>query len=346
MNIRFRLLLALGLMLFLVVIGVIGYSSIEHWDPLDSLYMTIITLTTVGFTEVRPLSDAGRVFTISFIILGIGSAGFALTTVFGYIFEGAMMQTLRERRMELFRKKMHNHHIICGFTAVGKEVSAELERQRIQHILIDKEPLSAFPATLKYTAFLSGDSLDEEVLRSAHIEHAQSLIAALGDNAANLFLVVTARQLNPSLKIITEASDDTTAKKLTRAGANLVITPYQIAGKKIAASLLKPRLITFLDVISNTDESSPLRIEEFIVSKHSSLVGMSLRDSNIGQKTGAVILAIVDAQGKARFNQSERSSLASLPLLENDCLIAMGSDEQIASLGKFIREHEKLFKFK
>ena len=248
MNIRLRLLLALGLILFLVIVGVIGYSTIERWNLLDSLYMTIITLTTVGFTEVNPLSAAGEVFTIGFIILGIGSAGFALTTVFGYIFEGAMMQTLRERRMELLRKKMHNHHIICGYTAIGKEVSAELDRQKIQHILIDKEPLPPFPAASKYTAFLAGDSLDEEVLRSARIEHAQSLIAALGDNAANLFLVVTARQLNPGLKIITEASDDITAKKLARAGADLVITPYQIAGKKIAASLLKPRLISFLEI--------------------------------------------------------------------------------------------------
>lgn len=345
MGIQLRLFVSLCLIVFLIIFGVAGYSIIEHWNLLDSLYMTIITLTTVGFTEVRPLTEAGRVFTISFIVLGIGSAGFALTTLFGYIFEGPMMQSLKERKMELLRKKLKDHHIICGYTAVSKEVITELNQQKTYHILIDKNPAINLPHDSKYTAFIAGDVHDEDVLKRAKIEHAQSIIVALNDDAANLFLVVTARQLNQSIKIISEASDESTAKKLTRAGADIIVTPYQIAGRKIAASLLKPRLINFIDIITDNNTNSSLKIKEFHISKHSLLLGKSLRETNIGQTTGAVILAVVDSTGNSRISQKERTSLASLPLQANDYIIALGTLEQLDSLENFIKANTKLFKF-
>ena len=344
MNLQFRLFFSLFLILFLIVFGVSGYSIIEHWSLLESLYMTIITLTTVGFTEVKPLSEAGRIFTISFIILGIGSAGFALTTLFGYIFEGPMMQSIKERKMELLRRKLKDHHIICGYTAVSKEVITELNRQKTYHILIDKNSTVNLTPDAKYTAFISGDVHDEEILRKAKIEQAQSIIVALNDDAANLFLVVTARQLNQTIKIISEASDESAAKKLTRAGADFIVTPYQIAGRKIAASLLKPRLINFIDIITDNNTNGSLKIKEFHISKHSSLLGKSLRETNIGQTTGAVILAIVDSNGNSRISQNERTSLASLPLQVNDYLIAIGTIEQLDSLENFIKANTKLFK--
>ncbi len=346
MNLQLRLFLSLTLIFSLLILGVSGYSILEHWSLLDSLYMTIITLTTVGFTEVRPLSEPGRIFTIIFIILGIGSAGFSLTTLFGYIFEGPMMQSLKERKMELLRRKLNDHHILCGYTAISREVIIELNRQKINHILIDKNPGISFPPDSKYTAIIAGDVHDEEILKHARIEHAQSLIASLNDDASNLFLVVTARQLNPSLKIISEASDEATAKKLTRAGADIIVTPYQIAGRKIAASLLRPRLINFLDIISGDDAASSLKIKEYHITKHSSLVGKSLRETDIGHTTGAVILAIVDRNGISRIAQTERISLASLQLQEDDYLIAMGSSEQLLKLEEFIHTNEKLFKLR
>lgn len=346
MNLQLRLFLSLSLIIFLIVIGVTGYSILERWNLLDSLYMTIITLTTVGFTEVRPLSEQGRVFTIIFIILGIGSAGFSLTTLFGYIFEGPMMQSIKDRKMELMRRKLKDHHILCGYSAISREVLIELNRQKMYHILIDKNHDISLPPNSKYTAVIAGDVHDEEILKHARIEHAQSLISSLNDDASNLFLVVTARQLNPNLKIISEASDEATAKKLTRAGADLIVTPYQIAGRKIAASLLRPRLINFLDIVSGDNVDSSLKIKEYHISRHSLLVGKSLRETNIGQTTGAVILAIVDANGKSKISHTERASLASLPLQENDYLIAMGSTDQLLKLENFIHGNEKLFKLK
>ncbi|HPD80385.1 MAG TPA: NAD-binding protein [Spirochaetales bacterium] len=346
MNLQLRLFLSLSLIFFLIVLGVVGYSILEHWSLLESLYMTIITLTTVGFTEVRPLSESGRIFTIIFIILGIGSAGFSLTTLFGYIFEGPMMQSIKERKMELLRRKLKDHHILCGYTAISREVLIELNRQKIHHLLIDKNPAISLPPNSKYTAIITGDVHDEEILKHARIEHAQSLIASLNDDTSNLFLVVTARQMNPIIKIISEASDEATAKKLTRAGADIIVTPYQIADRKIAASLLKPRLINFLDIISGDDEDSSLKIKDYHISKHSALLGKSLRETNIGQTTGAVILSIVDKNGNSRITQTERISLASLPLKEDDYLIAMGSSEQLQKLEEFIHAQEKFFKLR
>lgn len=345
MNLQLRLFLSLALILFLIVFGVSGYSILEKWSLLESLYMTIITLTTVGFTEVRPLSQGGRIFTIVFIILGIGSAGFALTTLFGYIFEGPMMESIKERKMELLRKKLKDHHILCGYNPISREVLIELNRQKTYHILIEKNTTITLPPDTKYTAVITGDVHDEDTLKHARIEHAHSLIATLNDDASNLFLVVSARQLNPHLKIISEASDEATAKKLTRAGADIIVTPYQIAGRKIAASLLKPRLINFLDIISGDNTDNLLKIREYHIKKNSTLVGKSLRETNIGNTTGAVILAIVDKKGISRITQTERISLASLPLQEDDYLIALGSSEQLQKLEDFIRTYEKLFKF-
>lgn len=341
MKLSLRIIYSILLLLSLIAFGTLGYMELEHWNPLDALYMAIITLTTVGFTEVHPLSSTGKLFTIAYIVLGIGSAGFAITTLFTYLFEGPMMRTFKERRMNHLKKRLQNHPIICGYGPIGREVVQEFNRANIRHVIISKHVSQDTEKFSDYTLLISGDAQDEEILREAKIDEAQSLIAVLEDDAANLFLVMTARQLNPGIKIIAEATTEGAIKKLKRAGADLVITPYQIVGKRIVESILKPTLTHFLDIVSDKDSATAVRIEEYTIPANSTLIGKNLRDSNIGQKTAAIILAIVDHNGAVRSNSQERTSLASIPLQDGDSLIAIGNEEQLGQLEDFLRSHEK-----
>ncbi|MEM5947260.1 potassium channel protein [Spirochaetia bacterium 38H-sp] len=336
MNITLRILLAVSLIAILLGVGTLGYSTIEGWNIIDSLYMAIITLTTVGFSEVAPLSNTGKLFTIIYIIMGIGSAGFAITTLFGYIFEGPMMQTLKERKMKLLKKRLNNHHIVCGYGAIGKEVVEEFNRAGIYHVLIDKNMPEEIINNPGYSIPIAGDANDEEVLKDAHIENANSLIATLNDDVGNLFLVMTARQLNPNIKIITEATEEMSVKKLRRVGADIVITPYKIVGKRIVQSLLKPSLTHFLDIVSDKDPDKTLKIEEFKIPAKSKLIGKSLKETDIGRQTGAIILAIADQHGKVRSNSNERENIAGIALQQGDSLIAIGNDEQLKKLETFL----------
>jgi len=341
MKLSLRIVFSIALLLSLITFGTLGFMEIEQWNLLDALYMAIITLTTVGFKEVHPLSPSGKLFTVVYIVLGIGSAGFAITTLFTYLFEGPMMRTFKERRMNFLKKHVHKHPIICGYGPIGREVVQEFNRAKIRHILISKQISQETEKLSDYTLLISGDAQDEEVLREAKINDAQSLVAVLEDDPANLFLVMTARQLNPSIKIIAEATTEGAIKKLKRAGADVVITPYQIVGKRIVESILKPTLTHFLDIVSEKDSATAVRIEEYTIPANSTLIGKNLRDSNIGQKTGAIILAIVDRNSVVRSNSQERTNLASIPLQDGDSLIAIGNEEQLGQLENFLRSHEK-----
>lgn len=336
MNSRRRLAFATVLIVALILVGTLGYSTIEHWSLFDSLYMTFITLTTVGFSEVHPMNQAGELFTVVFLVFGFGTAGFALSTLFGYIFEGAMAEAVRERRMESRRKRMKQHYIICGAGDVGRIVAEEFGRLRVPFVMVDRDPARAEFSKNGSIVFVTGDANEEPVLSEARIDSARGLVAALPDDLSNVFVVLTARQMNPALQIVAKATDESTASKLRKAGANRVITPDQIAGRRLASSVLRPQVVNFLDVIVDSGADFSLRLEEYVVEEHSPLEGRTLREANIGQATGAIVLAIVDPQGRTRINPSGRANLSSTALRAGDVLIAMGNDDQLKSLEEFM----------
>ena len=331
-----RFVFALFLVLALVFIGVSGFMLIEGWTFTESLYMTFITLTTVGFAEVRPLSETGRMFTVAFLIMGLGTAGYGISTLFGYIFEGTMVRNMKERRMELFRRRLNRHYIICGYGDVASEVVTEFRKHGVSCAVVDKDPAVASDIQDDRIVFVVGDASDEQVLEKARIADAAGLVSALPDDAGNLFVVLTARQMNPELQIVARASDEASARKMMKAGANRVVTPKQIAGRRMAASVLRPQVVNFLEVAVDSGDVA-MRIEEFQISETSPLRGKTLRDTNIGQNTGAVIMAIVGPNGMTRYSSSERSSLASTIIDAGDILIAMGSEEQLLALDKFLK---------
>jgi voltage-gated potassium channel len=331
-----RFSIAVVLFILLVCTGTAGYTLIEGWPLSDSLYMTFITVSTVGFGEVMPLSPAGKRFTIFFLVFSIGTVGYSVTTLFSYIFEGVLVRAVKERRMQWSIRRLKNHYIICGCGDVGREVAYEFQRSRVRFLVIDLNPEQSELARDESILFLKGDAVDDEVLLEANIGQARGLVAALPEDESNLFVVLTARQLNPGLTIVSQAEEERTVKKLLKAGANRVISPSQIAGRRMASMLLRPSVIDFLDVVVAGQEMD-MRMEEVQVTGESPLVGKTLRESGIGQRTGAVIVGINGPEGKTRVNPAATARLSTVKLHPGDRLIAMGSEEHLKRLRRFVR---------
>ncbi len=339
MSSHLRFIIAAALILCVIFGGVLGFMFIEGWSFSDSLYMTMITLTTVGFNEVHPLSETGRHFTILFLIISIGTVGYSITTVISFLFEGHFAKAMKERRMERTLKRIKNHYIICGCGDIGREVALEFQRVGEKFVVVDKVPESSELGDDTSILFVTGDAVEESVLKEAGIERAKGLIAALPEDTANVFVALTARQMNPDLKIVSNASDELTKRKMLKAGADRVIAPYQIAGRRIASTILRPSVVNFLDVFVDGGDIS-MRIEEFVIGPSSSLAGKSLQDANIGQNTGVVVLGIMSGDGNARTEASGTFQLSAVRIRAGDVLIAMGSEEQLKSLEEFVKTRE------
>lgn len=332
-----RFSIAVVLFVLLVCTGTAGYTLIEGWPLADSLYMTFITVTTVGFGEVRPLSPGGKQFTIFFLVFSIGTVGYSATTLITYIFEGVIIRAVKERRMQWTIRRLKNHYIICGCGDLGREVAYEFKRSKVRFLVIDRNPEQSELARDDTILFLKGDAVDDEVLLEANIGQARGLISALPEDESNLFVVLTARQINPHLTIVSKAEEERTIKKLLKAGANRVISPYQIAGRRMASVLLRPSVIDFLDVVVEGQEMA-MRIEEVRVGADSPLAGKTLRESGIGRRTGAVIVGINGPEGHTRINPASNASLSAVKLHPGDVLMAMGSEEHLNRLRSFVRK--------
>ncbi|MCG8479814.1 MAG: potassium channel protein [Spirochaetales bacterium] len=330
-----RVFSAVILLVGLVGGGTAAYRIIEGWPLTESLYMAIITLTTVGFGEVRPLSPAGRHFTILFLLLSVATVGYSLSTVISYLFEGQIVSTMRERRMRRELRRIKNHYIVCGAGDVGREVVQEFLRAGTPFVVIERDPEHSEISYEGEALCIPGDASEETVLTQAHIEDAAGLVAVLPSDADNVFVTLTARQMNPNLTIIAKGTDYTATAKLRRAGADRVVTPAKIAGRRIASSILRPSVVNFLDVIVDDSEMS-MRMEEFPVHTRSLLAGKTLREAEIGSHTGAIVLAIADGEGRARTDAS-RTGISSISIRPGDHIIGLGSDEQLRELEKLVR---------
>jgi voltage-gated potassium channel len=331
-----RFFIAFFLLLLVVVIGTLGYMLIENWSLNDSLFMTVITITTVGFSEVHPLSETGRHFTIVLLILSIATVGYSVTILFTYLFEGIMLKAMREFRMKRSIKRMKDHYIICGCGDVGREVALEFKRSRVRFLVIDREPEKSELARDESILFVKGDAVDDEILLEANIAHARGVVSALPEDESNVFVVLTARQLNPKLTIVSQAEEQRTIRKLLKAGANRVISPSQIAGRRMASFILRPSVVNFLDVMVDSANVA-MRVEEVTIETGSPLVNKNLREAGIGRHTGAIILGINGPDGKTKVNPSASTNLSTVPIRENDVLIAMGNEEQIGHLKNFVK---------
>lgn len=315
----------IGAALFaLALIGSAGFHFIEGWPWFDGLYMAITTFTTIGYQETHPLSHAGRIFNVGLIIAGVSLVFLGIGSLTHALLEFELSSFFGRRKMEREISRLSDHYIICGAGRVGRSAAREFTRKSVPFVIIEQNPERVARFGGEWL-ILPGDATHEQVLREAHIELARGLVAATTTDATNLYIVHTARELNPELKIIARAGEEDAQKHLLRAGADSVVLPYLFAGQRIAHSFLQPHVVSFLDS-ATTHLGMDLEIREIRVAGESRVAGKTLEASRIRQDCGAVILAI-KRESRMDFNPSPEDRIE-----VGDYLIAMGESSQLRSL--------------
>ena len=329
MTLQKRLVFAILILVGVIFIGTIGYFFIEKsYNLIDAFYMTIITVATVGFREVHELSPGGRIFTIFIIVTGMGTVLFALSTFTAFVVEGELQALIRRRKMQKVIDKMKDHYIICGAGATGRYVIEEFIKTRIDFVVVDKS-LENIQKLLEEHSFpyIEGDAADETILRKAGVERAKGLVTTLPEDKDNLFVVLTARELNPKMRIVAKSVEEETRSKLLKVGADSVVSPNNIGGLRMASEMIRPAVVTFLDSMMRDPEMT-LRVEEATIKKDSDFIEKNIAEADIGKKTGVIVVAVKDAQtGRYVFNPS-----SSMKLKEDDILIMIGNLAQVQNL--------------
>jgi voltage-gated potassium channel len=311
-------------LLVLIVIGVAGFHYIEGWPWFDGFYMVVTSFTTIGYQEVHPLSHAGRVFNVILILCGVSLVFLGIGSLTQALLEFSLTSFFGRRKMEREIDRLRDHYIICGAGRVGRSAARELARRPVPFVIVEAIEAKAARFGNEWL-MLVGDATQEQTLRQVHIERARGLVAATTTDATNLYIVLTARGLNPQLQIIARASEEDAEKHLLKAGANSVVSPYHFAGQRIAQSFLRPHVVSFLDT-ATTHLGMDLEIGEILVPASSEFAGKTVGSSRIRQERGVIILAIKRAEGM-RFNPSPDDVIE-----PGDCLIAMGQPAQLRQL--------------
>lgn len=321
-----RLRTALGVFGLVMLVGFFGYQLIEGVTPLEALYMTVITVTTVGFSEVFELSDAGRTLTIALIAAGVGSASYAAVTAVEFVFEGHLRRYIERRRMQRDIERLHDHVVICGFGRVGRHIADALAADGERFVVVDN--LGERMAELLELEYLSvrGDATEEQVLEETGIRRARAVAACVHSDADNVLVTLTAKGLNPAAIVIARAKADETEGKLRRAGADRVIAPATIGGRRIAQLLTRPTVADFLDTLGTG--GTDYQLEEVPVTDASPLAGRTLRDAGIRERYGCSVLAI----RKAADATIATHPSAETPLQPGDVLVVMGSQDDVTAM--------------
>lgn len=317
----------------LLVIGTIGYMLIDGYNLLDAFYMTVITVATVGYGEVQPLSDEGRLFTAFLIITSFGTFAYAVSYITKFVVDGELNLFFKNQRMNAAVEKLDNHVIICGYGRNGRQAAQVLKRQNNRFVVIEKDSELTSQITHKFSDLvLTGDASHDEMLIKAGIMKAKALITTLPSDAANLFIVLTARHLNPKLTIISRASDDGSDTKLKIAGANNVIMPDKVGGAHMASLLLKPDVIEFLDYIT-LQSGDDINLEELPLTEVSDqLKNKTLKELELRNKSGANIIGYKTVEGNYIVNPG-----ADTLIQPHSKLFVLGNHEQIAKLKDILR---------
>ena len=318
---RKAFLMVVGIVLF----GVSGYIFLEDYSMLEAIYMTILTMSTVGFAEVKPLSDAGRVFTIFLILSSLSVFTYFLTLISKYILDGDFINQYRKYKMQQKISTLTNHVIICGFGRNGKEAATVLTNSGVPVIVIEEKSNKTDLHDSKIIV-VEGDATKDELLIQCNIANAKSLITTLPNDADNVYVVLAARELNSKINIISRASNDVSVKKLKTAGANNIIMPDKLGGAQMATLVLSPDIKELLDIMSiqNNEEFS---IKEYIVTRELNLAALNIR-----RKTGSTILAIKNKKQDYILNP-----ILDAPVFPGEKIIAMGNNKQLFDLGEMIK---------
>jgi voltage-gated potassium channel len=331
-----RLRIAIGLVLATGMIGTAGFMLIERWSFMDALYMTAITLATIGYGEVRPLDTAGRLFDIGLIVVGVTSGAYAFGTIAELLIEQHVFQdAVRERRMTHEINRLSHHVIVCGYGRVGMNVVAELRRMGRPFVVLEQSPERVRQCHQHGYLAIAGDATQDGVLLRAGVERADAVVTALESDAANLYITLSCRSLRADLFIVSRASDETAEPKLLRAGANRVLCPYSLTGRLLAEMVVKPEVAEIVEFAS-ADSHLDLHLEEVAVAPDSPLVGRTIGDPTIRTMTGATIVAVRDRAAIVPNPPPETAMEAGVTLL------VIGTREQVRRFHVFAEEHAAL----
>jgi voltage-gated potassium channel len=325
------------MLLLVVFAGTIGYKLIEGWTFLDSLYMTVITITTVGYAEVHPLSPAGRIFSIFLILSGAGTVFYILTTLVRYMLEGEFGIRIGRQRMEDKIRRLSNHFILCGYGRVGEATASTLKEHKVRFIVIEISRENADKAREAGFLIIQDDATKDETLRRAGIDKAGALITALGDDADNTYTTLAARQLNPALPIISRATNIEAQKKLQLAGAHRVVAPETSGGERMAMLALRPATVEFVETVL-LGHGQELLIEEIEVTEDSPLVGSAIKQVE-ERFPGVRILALRNKSGVLTLNPNPNATIK-----KNSSLAAFGTVEQLRDMESCCQPSEATIK--
>lgn len=326
---RFRLLQPFIILLIIILVGILGYIIIEHASFVDSLFMTIISITTVGYGEVVPLSEAGKWFTIFLLITSWGTFAFAITRITQFVVNGEINQYFKNRKLMKDIAQLNNHVILCGYGRNGHQAAQILKAHNIPFVVIEKNEQLILKKLSEgeNILHLEGDSTDDDLLRLAGVERARALITTLPVDAQNVFIILSARELNPSMKIISRASEASSVPKMKKAGANNVIMPDRIGGTHMATLVSKPDVIEFIDFISG-EQGQSIHMESLTYEDlPENLKGKSISDIENWNKTGVNCIAIKDPEGRFLINPSDDTII-----ITGMKVIMLGTRHQIKQL--------------
>jgi voltage-gated potassium channel len=326
---RKKALISFSLVFIVLLTGTIGYSYIEGWSLFDAFYMTVITLSTIGYEELRPLSHVGRTFTIFLVFFGLGVVAYVINNGMKVVLEGEIQRAFGRRKLEKRLKSMKGHFIICGFGRMGKIICKELKAEGVPYVVIEKE-VQVLDAD-EEAVFIYGDATRDELLKEAMIDRSKGLISVLSTDAQNLYVVLSARELNPDLLIVARAGEEGSEQKLLRAGADRVVSPYHIGGIRIAHTILKPAVVDFLEFAVRS-EYLELQLVEIEVGVGSDLAEKTMHEAGLGRELGIIVVAVKKENGEMRFNPLHNTRIK-----EGDTLIAIGETGKLDVIEKLAR---------
>ncbi|MBN2467836.1 MAG: potassium channel protein [Deltaproteobacteria bacterium] len=312
------------------ITGIGGYMLIESWPFIDALYMVVITLATVGYGETHNLSFEGRIFTILLIVVWAAIGVYAVGNIIQPIIEGGIRKALGRRKLEKEIKALKNHYIVCGFGRMGSYVTRELQDRGVPCVAIEKDEALLDKLEREAHLYICGDATEDEIILKAGVQQARGLIGLLSSDADNVYLILTARELNPNLFIIARSTGDASESRLQRAGANKVICPYQMGAIRMVQAILRPAVVDFMEIAIH-GKSKELQLEELTVHHDSSLIGASLKEADVRKNWDVIIVAIKDASGRMVFKPSSETCITA-----GETLITLGETKDLMRFARVL----------
>lgn len=330
---RKKIYFIITIFLSLITVGTIGYKFLLDVKLLDALYMTIITISTVGYNEIGVMTDKAKIFSMFIIFWGVGTVGYTLTTLLLMLLEGEIKTLWRKRRMENQITRLKGHYIICGGGETAEAIIDQFHKKNASFVVIEKDEERYEDLSRRGIYTIHGDAQEEEILERANITTARGLVSTMPNDSLNVFTVLTARQLNEKLYIISKAIDKSAPKKLKKAGADNTISSNEIGGRRMASFLLRPTVISFLDVVTQAGDIE-LDLEDVVVSQGSSIIGKTLKELRLPDKIGLIVIAVKKEKNeKLFFNPSSESILK-----QGDAMLVLGTEIQINKLREMARD--------